>query len=231
VIPESVYRDLTPIAHGYTVASAARIAYTGAQAASRWPGVDQEERHAVALCAVVAELRTADGDPGTLRLIRAAQSAVTRECNRDMSSRGRNANPWKYNRTHQAGYARYAVSGAATPLDEFVTDSIACRQILATLTSRQREVLCALAACDGDPKTASLLVGVQPTTVSAILRNVRDAFVPLWHEHETPQATNWCRGRTSTYSPAAAAARHEIAQRSAQTRKQRRALAKTEATP
>ena len=203
MIPESIYLDLTPIAHGYTAAAAARIAHV---AATHRPGTDLEERHAIALCAIVAELRAAAADPGTLHLIRAAEKAVNRERGRDASSRGRNVNP-NYDRTHLVGFVRYATPGARTPLDEAVAERVACRQIMAALTDRQRQVLLTLAACDGDPKAAARILVVHRVTVACILRNVRDRFLPLWHEHETPPAIDWSRARNITYSPQALAAR------------------------
>lgn len=205
ISPDDIYRDATLIAHGYTVASAARIAYA---AATHRPGVDLEERHAIALCAIVAELRAVEADPGTLHLIRAAEKAVNRERGRDLSNRGRNVNP-NYDRTHLVGFVRYAMPGARTPLDETVAERIACRQIMAVLTDRQRQVLLTLAACDGDPKAAARALGVHRVTVACILRNVRDRFLPLWHEHETPPAIDWSRARNITYSPQVLAARRQ----------------------
>jgi hypothetical protein len=220
-----IYEDPTPIIHGYTVAAASRIAYVAAEGWRRTSTAgDLEERRSVALCAIITELHRHDCDPGISVLMNAAQAAVQREQDRDWSNRGVNTNPWKYDRTHQTGFQRYWRSGAGTPMDEAVAERIGCRQILAALSDRQQETLHALAVCDGDPKTAALLLGIRANSVAGNLRNARTAFLALWHEHETPPAINWRRGRTNTYSPEAAAARPEIARRAVRIREERRAL-------
>lgn len=220
-----IYEDPTPIAHGYTVAAAARIAYVAAEGWRRTSTAgDLEERRSVALCAIITALYEHDVDPGLSALMNAAQAAVQREQDRDWSNRGVNTNPWKYDRTHQVGFQRYWCAGARTPMDEAVTERIACRQILSAMSERQQQTLHALAVCDSDPKAAALMLGIKANSVAGNLRNARDAFLALWHEHETPPAINWRRGRTNTYSAAAAAARPEIARRAVRIREERRAL-------
>ena len=218
-----IYEDPTPIIHGYTVAAASRIAYVAAEGWRRTSTAgDLEERRSVALCAIITELHRHDVDPGISVLMNAAQAAVQREQDRDLSNRGVNTNPWKYDRTHQQGFQRYWRTGAGTPLEDAVAERIGCRQILAALSERQQETLHALAVCDGDPKAAALLLGIRANSVAGNLRNARAAFLALWHEHETPPAINWRRGRTNTYSAEAAAARPEIARRAVRIREERK---------
>lgn len=219
-----IYEDPTPIAHGYTVAAASRIAYVAAEGWRRTIAGDLEERRAIALCAIIAELHQHNMDPGISVLMNAAQAAVQREQDRDWSNRGINTNPWKYDRTYQVGFQRYWCAGARTPMDEAIAERIGCRQILAAMSERQQQTLHALAVCNGDPKAAALLLGIKPNGVTSNLRNARAAFLELWHEHETPPAINWRRGRTNTYSAEAAAARPEIARRAVRIREERRAF-------
>lgn len=219
-----IYEDPTPIAHGYTVAAASRIAYVAAEGWRHTITGDLEERRSVALCAIITELHRHNVDPGISVLMNAAQAAVQREQDRDWSNRGVNTNPWKYDRTYQVGFQRYWRTGGRTPMDEAVAERIGCRQILAAMSERQQETLHALAVCDNDPKAAALLLGIKPNGVTSNLRNARAAFLELWHEHETPPAINWRRGRTNTYSAEAAAARPEIARRAVRIREERRAL-------
>lgn len=219
-----IYEDPTPIAHGYTVAAASRIAYIAAEGWRRTIAGDLEERRSIALCAIITELHQHDIDPGISVLMNAAQAAVQHERDRDWSNRGVNTNPWKYDRTHQVGFQRYWRDGARTPMDEAIAERIGCRQILAAMSDRQQQTLHALSVCDGDPKSAALLLGIKPNGVTSNLRNARAAFLTLWHEHETPPAINWRRGRTNTYSAEAAAARPEIARRAVRVREERRAL-------
>jgi len=218
-----IYEDPTPIALGYTVASVSRIAYVAVEAARRRGATDLEEKRSIALCAIISELHEHDVDPGISRLMRAAEYAVENEHNRDLSSRGYNTNRSKYDRTHQIGYQIYWRSGARTPLDEAIAERIGCRQILAAMSERQQQTLHALSVCDGDPKAAALMLGIKANSVAGNLRNARDAFLALWHEHETPPVINWRRGRTNTYSAEAAAARPEIARRAVRIREERRA--------
>lgn len=219
-----IYEDPTPIAHGYTVAAASRIAYIAAEGWRRTITGDLEERRSIALCAIITELHRHDSDPGISVLMNAAQAAVQHEQDRDWSNRGINTNPWKYDRVYQVGFQRYWRDGARTPMDEAIAERIGCRQILASMSERQQETLHALAVCDSDPKAAALLLGIKPNGVTSNLRNARAAFLALWHEHETPPAINWRRGRTNTYSAEAAAKRPEIARRAVRIREERRAL-------
>jgi len=219
-----IYEDPTPVAHGYDVAATARIAYVAVDAARRRGAGDLEEKRSIALCAIITELHRHDTDPGISVLMRAAEYAVENEHNRDLSNRGINTNPWKYDRTHQQGFQRYWRPGVGTPMDEAVAERIGCRQILTALSDRQQETLHALAVCDNDPKAAALMLGIRANSVAGNLRNARAAFLALWHEHETPPVINWRRGRTNTYSAEAAAERPEIARRAVRIREERRAL-------
>jgi hypothetical protein len=224
-----IYEDPTPIALGWTVAAASRLAYAAVEAARRRGAHDLDEKRSIALCAIIGELHEHDVDPGVSRLMRAAEAAIEHESNRDWSNRGYNTNIWKYDRVFQKGFQPYWRTGARTPLEDAVVERIGCRQVFAVLSERQQQTLHALAVSDGDPKTAALLLGIKANSVAGNLRNARDAFLVLWHEHETPPAINWRRGRTNTYSPEAAAARPEIARRAVRVREERRA-ALTQAT-
>lgn len=217
-----IYEDPTPILHGYTVAAASRIAYVAVEAARRRGAHDLDEKRSIALCAIITELHEHDTDPGISALMRAAEYAVDNEHNRDLSNRGVNTNRWKYDRTYQLGFQRYWRPLTGVPMDEAVAERLGCRQILAALSGRQQETLHALAVCDGDPKAAALLLGIRANSVAGNLRNARAAFLALWHEHETPPAINWRRGRTNTYSAEAAAARPEIARRAVRIREERK---------
>lgn len=216
-----IYDDPTPVRHGYTVANIARIAHTTVRSAARRGAHDLDELRATAMCALIGELAAHDCDPGLSVLMRAAEYAIAHAHYDDWSNRGFNPNT----RELQKGFPRYWRPGAGTPADEAVAERVAVGQILGALTERQRETVAALAASDGDPKVAALILRITPNSVACNLRNVRRAFLALWFEHETPRAVNWRKGRTLVYSEQAAAARPEIARRAVRIREERRRTA------
>jgi hypothetical protein len=211
----------TEIRHGYTVSSASRLASVAIRSAATRGAHDLEEKHSVAICAIITELHEHNCDPGSHVLIRAAEHAIDNARTADWSSWGIN----RQTREFQKGFQPYWRPGAHTPIEDRVTEQIALWQILAALTQRQRETLGALYVCGGDPKAAALLLGIKPVGVAGNLRNIRAAFLELWFEHETPPEINWRRGRTNIYSEEAAAERPEIARRAVRIREQRRATA------
>lgn len=218
------YDDPTPVRHGYTVTDLSRLAGVCIRVGARRGIANLDEMRSVATCALIEELHRHDHDPGATVLLRAAEDAITREKDRNWSN-------WGYNsRTHeqQKGFPVYWYEGAGTPLDEKVTERVAVHQVVATLTDRQREVLHHMADL-GDRRAVALLLGVDPTTVSAVLGNARRAVAALWHEGETPRPVDFRAGRLNPYSPEAAAARPEIARRAVRIREQRRAEAREQA--
>lgn len=216
------YDDTTPVRHGYTVADLSRIAGTCIRSAARRGVRDLDDKRAAAMCALIEHLHEGDCDPGSSALLRTAENAISNASDRYWANQGLNAN------THepQKGFPRFWNAGAPALLDERVTERVAVYQILAALPQRQDETIRALAECDGDPKAAALLLGLTPAGIAGNRRNAREAFLALWHEHETPPQINWRRGRTNTYSEQAAAERPEIARRAVRVREARRAAAR-----
>lgn len=78
--------------------------------------------------------------------------------------------------------------------EEGVTDRLAVRQILATLTRRQMEAVEALAAY-GDYAAAARAMGVPYKTFHRHLSVARERFRSLWFEGETPPARQWRQDR------------------------------------
>lgn len=215
------YDDTTPVRHGYSVADLSRIAGTCVRSAARRGVRDLDEKRSAAMCALIETLHAHDCDPGGAVLMRAAENAISNTSDRYWAN-------WGYNSTTrepQKGFPRYWRPGAGTPLDEAVSERVAVHQILAALTDRQQQVVHALAQI-GDRRAVAAVLGVDPTTVSAVLGNARRAFMALWHEGETPRPVDYRAGRSNPYGEEAAAARPEIARRAVRVREQRRAEAR-----
>lgn len=216
-----VYEDSTAVRHGYSVADLSRIAGVCVRAAARRGVRDLDEKRSAAMCALVGELHRHDCDPGSSVLLRAAETAISRTLDREWANWGYNA----ATREPQKGFHPYWHHVAGTPMDEAVAERVAVHQILAALTDRQRQVVHALAET-GDRRATAQLLGIDPTTVSAVLGNARRAFMALWLEGETPPAKDYRAGRVNRYSEQAAAERPEIARRAVRVREQRRAAAR-----
>lgn len=212
---DRIYGDSTPVRHGYTVAAVARLAHASVYRAAR--SIDRaEDQRSVALCAIIHELHAHDCDPGAVVLMKSAQRAVQNFTQRELSNEGYDhfrARPLK-------GFVRYWRPGASAPFDERVTERVAIPQILGALTQRQYEVVQALVECGGDQKTAAVLLGVAPNTISNHLRRIRAEFLGLWFEHETPPTVDWSR-TTFVYSEPQRSHRAEIARRSVLVREER----------
>lgn len=215
------YDDDTPVRHGYTVADLSRIAGICVREAARRGVRDLDDKRSAAMCALIEQLYACDCDPGGSALMRTAENAISHATDRFWAN-------WGYNSaTHelQKGFPRFWTSGAATPMDERVTERVAVYQVLAELTERQQQVVHVLVET-GDRRAAAAVLGVDPTTVSAVLGNARRAFMALWHEGETPRPVDYRAGRRNPYSEEAAAARPEIARRAVRVREARRAAAR-----
>jgi len=218
---QGTYDDTTEVRHGYTVADLSRIAGIAVRAAARRGIRDLDDKHSAAMCALVEELHACACDPGSSALLRAAETAISNSSDRYWANWGYNATT----RELQKGFPRYWRPASGTPLDEAVAERVAVHQILAALTERQQQVVHTLAEL-GDRRAAAAVLGVDPTTVSAVLGNARRAFMALWHEGETPRPVDYRAGRSNPYSEAAAAARPEIARRAVRIREERRAAAR-----
>lgn len=213
MISDSIYKDNTPVLHGYTVAAVARIAH-----ASVYGGAPTEDEHATAVCAVINELHQHDCDPGVGTLLAAGRREVENLKHREWSSGG-----YDYHaKAPMKGYVRYWRPGSVATFDERITERIAVRQIAAVLTPRQKQILEALVICSNDQKTAAVMLGTKPNAIANHLRRVRAAFLDLWFEHETPPRIDWSR-TTFVYSPEALEARREMARRMVQDREEQRA--------
>jgi hypothetical protein len=214
----AIYDDQTPVRHGYTVADVSRMAWAAIRSAAQRGAHDLDEKRSIAIAAIIEELHAHECDPGGNVLMHAGERAMENATQRNWANWGYNSKTKQF----QAGFQPYWRPGAGTPLDEAVAERIAVHQILATLTDRQQEVVRTLVAV-GDRRAAAAQLGIDPTTVSAILGNARRAFSVLWHEHETPRPIDYRAGRSNPYSPEAAAARPEIARRAVRVREERRA--------
>ncbi len=211
-IPDRIYKDPTPIAHGYTVAAVARIAH-----ASVYGGAPTEDEHATAVCAIIYELHQHNCDPGFDILRAAAHREVENLKHRDWSNGGYDY----HTQAPMKGYVRYWRPGSTATFDERITERLAVHQIAGALTDRQKQILKALVICGNDQKTAAVMLGLTPNSVASHLRRIRPVFLDLWFEHETPPQIDWSR-TTWAYSPEALKARREIARQSVQKREERR---------
>lgn len=208
-----LYKDRTPVLHGYTVAAIARIAHV-----SVYGGAPTEDEHATAVCAIINELHQHNCDPGFDTLLASARREVQNLNHRDWSNGG-----YDYHaKAPMKGYVRYWQPGSTATFDERITERITVHQIAAALTDRQRQILRALVACGNDQKIAAVMLGLKPNSIASHLRRIRADFLDLWFEHETPPRIDFSH-TTFAYSPEALEARRETARRTVQAREERRA--------
>jgi DNA-binding CsgD family transcriptional regulator len=96
-------------------------------------------------------------------------------------------------------FERYWTGTARTSHEDRVTERIALHQIIPLLTSRQTEVVHALAATD-NYRAAAELLDMNPRTFNVTIRHARQRFLAAWHQGETPSRTWGNDRRVGNYS-------------------------------
>lgn len=173
--------------HGYSLADIERLAGAAARQAIGRHALDPSDRYEAAWGSIVEHLATADTTPTQREVLAVAYRAINTAANQSRSSRGM-PYAWGAHEGSTAGYRRYwELLLRATPSPEGpVVDRRALAQIWPTLTTRQQQVLFALALHDGDHRAAAASLGYTLGSYRNHLSDARTAYRSWWHEHETP---------------------------------------------
>jgi len=179
--------------HGYTVADLDGIAASVVRHnMGWWPAGDRADQHDTAWEGIVEHLCAAQQPPARHELMEAGRRALATEVKDQMRHRGTRTD----GTNNGANFARYWLWYAArVPSPEtMITDHVALRQILATLTPRQQAAVNALAVRE-DYVLAAQMLGIEPQTFRSLLGRARKDFLALWHEGEKPSRLWGCDRR------------------------------------
>jgi DNA-directed RNA polymerase specialized sigma24 family protein len=151
--------------------------------------MDADDVHEAAWFGVVEHLYTASERPAAYELVRAGQRAVNDAAHDDRHTYGY----FKYKTIGSSAglgsmpaFAKFWTNPAPGGPENAVVERTALRQVLVTLTDRQREALEALAVC-GDYRTAAAALDIADNTFQTLIGRARNAFLAWWHEGETPR--------------------------------------------
>ena len=170
--------EMTPIAHGWTLADAERIAGRAARGhpSSLLPHADRRD---TALHAVTEAILTAGDRPSVPVLLRAASDAISRAVTAEKHHHG-------MGRWHDTAprFARYWTQPGPAPFEETVTERIAVRQVLAGIRPSWRRDLEVLAE-SGSHEAAARVLGTTVVTFRSRVSKARAAASALWFAPET----------------------------------------------
>ena len=170
--------EATPVAHGYTLADAERIA---GRAARDHPSslLSHADRRDAGAHAVTVAILAAAERPHHHVLLRAASDAISRAVTAEKHHHG-------MNRWHETAprFARYWTQPGPAPFEETVTERIAVRQVLGGLRPGQRRDLEALAGF-GSQGAAARSLGTTAVTFRSRVSKARAAAAVLWFAPET----------------------------------------------
>ncbi len=188
-----------PLPHGYTLAGLERAAREAAWGC-RWAWLPRAEQIDVARFAIVEYLYTCEQPGDFWAVVRVGRYAIhAAYVVKEMHHAG--VTPKHSGLPGAVPLPRYWTYWRSTSVptrsaEEPVVESLAVRQILATLAPPYRRVLLALAEHD-DYHAAAAATGKAYHGFETTLSMARKQFLYLWHEGETPSRV-WGRDRRST---------------------------------
>lgn len=181
------------VRHGYTLAALDDLAGRVVRANMHWwPAGDRADQHAAAWEGIADALCAASDPPSQRDLMEAGRSALAAEVKATMRHRGQRRDATN-NGANFGRYWDWHTAPAPSP-ETAVTERLATGQILAALTSRQRQAVAMLAA-RGDYLLAAQALGIRPQTYRSLLGRARKDFLALWHEGEAPSRLWGCDRR------------------------------------
>jgi DNA-directed RNA polymerase specialized sigma24 family protein len=200
--PESVVADEPPVPpalradelrHGYTLAEVRRLAHAAA-ANNHTMAADHRDLVHAAWSAIIDLLYTATEPPTRHDLATEGRKGIWQLVRDHRQTYGyRDRDP--YNGIGSAPhFAAYWQMPAEAPHEERFVEQVAVWQVFNVLTDRQREVLLAAAAHDGDYHAAAESLGMSRGSYTAWLSQARRAASAWWHTPETPYRAPGRRG-------------------------------------
>jgi DNA-directed RNA polymerase specialized sigma24 family protein len=199
--------------HGYTIAGVQAIARSAA--ANSWiAAADFEDLMSAAWSAIVDELYTAEEPPSRHDLHRIAKGAVwdtARDYRRHHGYRNRDGWEGEASAPRFVAYWHMPNEGG---VDERVAERVAIAEIFAALSGRERGIVLACVAHDGDYVTAAASLGMKRSAYHVALMAVRKKCAQLWHWPEQPHRDlkrynrRKHRGEVAPHGTTAAVRRH-----------------------
>jgi DNA-directed RNA polymerase specialized sigma24 family protein len=179
--------------YGYTMAEVQRLAQSAA-ANNHTMAADHRDLVHAAWSAIIDLLYTTEQPPTRHDLATAGRAGIWRLVKDHRQTYGyRDRDP--YNGIGSAPhFAAYWQAPAEPPHEERFVEQIAVWQVFNALTDRQREVLLAAAAHDGDYLAAAESLGMPRGSYTAWLSQARRAATAWWHTPETPRQVPGRRG-------------------------------------
>lgn len=179
--------------HGYTLNDIDRAAHSAA-ANNYTMAADHSDLVHAAWNAIIDLLYTADTPPSRHDLAYAGKAAIWQLVRDHRQTYGyKDRDPW-----NGLGSApHFNIYWHRPPVDSHedrYIEQTAVRQIFDTLTDRQRQVLLAAAAHDGDYHAAAQALGMPAGSFRTWLSQARRAATAAWHAPETPARPDGRRG-------------------------------------
>jgi DNA-directed RNA polymerase specialized sigma24 family protein len=176
---------MTAIRHGYTLADLHNLAKSAA-ANNHNMGADHSDLYHAAWSAIVDALIEAEDPPSRHDLARIGKGAIWQLARDQRQTYGyRDRDPYA-GLGSAPRFAAYWTPGTAPSPEDSIVDRVAITQIWSALTDRDRVVITAAAACDGDYAAAAATQSMPASSYRSYLSNARRAVVSLWLEGETP---------------------------------------------
>lgn len=174
------------VAHGYTLNDVHRLT-AAACIADRSMALDYADRRDIAWSAIAEHLCGAEEPPRRQELVRIGWQAIYRSV-RD-TYRGRGYVDGNYGLDGAPTMSRFVMfwGSAVTPSPEdWIVESAAVSQVIATLTPTYRDALVALAVHD-DYMLGAASLGINYKAFVARIGVARKQVLTLWHQGETPR--------------------------------------------
>jgi hypothetical protein len=188
--------DPQPRAHqeawlGYTFTQLRQIADRAARYCRWGDRFAAPERCEIAWAGLIDHLTTCDTPPEPFELYKAAQGAIGRASNKELSEHGLTSRG-----DAMPKFDIYWAPRPAPAADTTVVDRIAMWQIWATLRPLHKLAFLALAA-HNDYAQAAQAIGYPYNTFTALISQARVEFLARWHEGERPSRI-WACDRHGT---------------------------------
>lgn len=152
------------------------------------------ERFEIAWAGLIDHLTACEAPPESFELYKAAQRAIGRASNKELSEHG-----LSYGGDGLSAMPKFEIYWAPRPApgaDATVVDRIAMWQIWATLRPLHKMAFLALAA-HNDYAQAAQAIGYPYSTFTALIWQARSEFLALWHEGEHPSRL-WAHDKHGT---------------------------------
>lgn len=171
------------IKHGYTVRDIQRMTRM-AMTWARTRFLDSDDRHEAAYFAICEALLASPESPPERDLIAAGARAVDNETRAFLRHHGVSS---EQPDSHKGSFVSFWLNQPHDFPDERLCEVIALPEVMARLTTKEREALVAYATF-GNMADAATSLGATSKIVQGRVSRARHRFLEAWYDHETPPA-------------------------------------------